>query len=175
MGLLGACGADDQPTPEPPADPTTSVAEPTVTTSEPVETETSDPVTTASVPAPATSGPTGLDPDDIPPFPEQVGDYTYDELEPHFGYYEVVGDPEAVFFEVEYDPAAVYGEWMGTRGDEWMDDVWYCGSTELTRICETQIVPGQGGLVVVALTDQEEEILAFADELLAVWPYEGFR
>ena len=175
--LLGACGAEDQPTPAPSVDPTTAVAtpEPTEMTSQPVETKTPDPVTTASPQTPATSESSAPAPDNIPPFPEQVGDYTYDGVDPHFGYYEVGGNAEAPIFQVEYDPAAVYGEWMGSRDDEWMDDVWYCGSTELSRVCETQIVPGQGGLVLLALGDQEEQILSFADDLLAVRPYEGFR
>lgn len=171
MLLVAGCNGQSAPASSPSLDPTSvpATAEPTQTPADPV-TETGEPVETAS-PEPAE---TVLDPDTMAPFPEQVGEFVNDPVGPLNGFYTIPGDPDSPTISTNYDPMGAHGEWAGSRDDEWIDDVWYCGSSAGgMRFCDTQIAPERGALVVMGF--DEAAMLAFADELLAVWPYEGFR
>lgn len=177
LPLLAGCTQTTQPTMSPtPAGPTTTSPAPSPSepaTTEPAEPATTDPVETAS---PETTGAEGpeLDPDDMAPFPDQVGEFVNDPVTPHDAFYRIPNDPDELLINAKYDPWGNHGEWEGFRDDEWIDDVWYCGTSEGgMRFCDTQIVDERGALVVMGF--DEEAMLAFADELLGVWPYEGFR
>lgn len=167
--LLSACG--DSETPSDPATPAPNPPSASPVEPPPVPSDPEDPSEPPEEPAsPQEPEPSPPADEELPPFPEQVGDYTLAGQTGVVGGYTNTDLDDDFYINITYSEVRAYDAGAGSNANERHDEKWFCHDTDLEppmRWCATSL---NGNGHVSFMGDTEEGTLAFAEEFLELWP-----